>query len=227
MIEKLQWDSAFFGYPVGRIILPGPVSENTIRTIPGMEDFRLVYVFSDTGLPKEFDASLVARRLEYSKNLSGQKTHTTVSLYDKNTDSYQELINLALQCGGLSRFRVDKNFRNKEYERLYKKWIDKSLNEENIYVLVTRSTKHLTGFITIDCKDKKTGRLGLIAVDANYQNKGIGTDLMKMIEKVCLDNGKHSIHAVTHFGNHGAVTILKKREYKKVSSSFVYHLWNK
>ncbi len=227
MIEKLNWDSAFFGYPVGRIVLSENITGQMIPSISDFGDYKLVYAFSDKELPSECDNYLVARRVHFYKKLSGIKNQVVVTHFIPNHDSYEELMGLALKSGVLSRFRVDNNFKNNEYQRLYKQWVDKSLGDPNSHLLVVRSEKHLEGFITFECMDSGLTKFGLIAVDKNVQSKGLGSLLVKMAENDSVDAGNFEVQVTTHYENKPAIALLNNNGYQKISSSYIYHFWNK
>lgn len=226
MIEKLTWDSEFFGYTVGRIQLSEGINLHNIRSMTGFDDFKLVYIFSDQKLPAEFDKNLVASRVHFYKKLAVKNSGVEVTPFIVNVDSYDELMRLGLQSGILSRFRVDRNFKNNEYQRLYKQWINKSLNDPKGRVLVVRSEKGLAGFITFEFLDGSVTRFGLIAVDIRTQSKGLGSLLVKMAENECIDCGMSEVHVSTHFENKPAMAILLKNSFKLISTDFIYHIWN-
>lgn len=226
MIKKLNWDTEFFGYPVGSIRITGVVTDDILSLLSGCNDFKIVYVFSENELPREFDKYYVGKSITYYKKIEERNKDVVVNRYESNIDSYKELLSLTYQCGLFSRFNVDSNFKNNEYRRLYKKWIDKSLNELNRKVLVTEKDSHLTGFITVDFLDDANAKLGLIAVDKKHQSKGIGSELIKMAENEAFDAEKYHIRVTTHFDNKPAMWILEKAAYKVDSSSYIYHLWN-
>jgi dTDP-4-amino-4,6-dideoxy-D-galactose acyltransferase len=227
MIEKLNWDSAFFGYSVGRIVLSENITDQILPSKRDFGDYKLVYAFSDKELPHEYDNYLVARRVHFYKKLSGMKKQVVVTPFIPNHDSYEELMRLALNSGVLSRFRVDNNFKNKEYQRLYKQWVDKSLGDPKSHLLVVRSEKHVEGFITFEFMDSGLTKFGLIAVDKNVQRKGLGSLLIKMAENESVDARKYEVQVTTHHENKSAMVLLNNNGYQKISSSFVYHFWNK
>lgn len=226
MIKKLNWDSNFFGYPVGSVHLTGTKSAKTIRSLKGLNDFKLVYVFSDDKLPAEFDKNLMASRITYYKKLAVKNSGLEVTPFIENVDNYDELIRLGFQSGRLSRFRLDRNFKNNEYQRLYKQWINKSLKDPKSRVLVVRSENQLAGFITFEFLDADTTKYDLIAVDENMHSRGLGSLLIKMAENECIEFGVFNTHVMTHFENKPAMALLHKNGYKIIRSNFIYHMWN-
>ena len=53
MIEKLIWDSDFFGYPVGRINIESVQNTDFEHLQFLSKDFQLVYIFSNEALTDE------------------------------------------------------------------------------------------------------------------------------------------------------------------------------
>lgn len=125
-ISMSVWDEVFFRYNIEKLRLEG---------------VDLVYFFLDDNkysLPTFHSPDkclLVDTKRIY-------KFHDMVDvLIDSNielfVDDPSELYELAIQAGVDSRYRLDPNFDSGEFERLYKTWIDNSLNGSIAdYVLV-------------------------------------------------------------------------------------------
>ena len=130
-IEKLAWDSGFFGYPIGKLqIATFEELDNTLFESIA-RPFQLVYVFSSVPL-----RSNLLKHVDTKTTLS-QTLGDAIKLEDdpyvcsfvNGVHSYENLEQLALESGVYSRFKVDTNFKSNEYERLYTKWIQNSVKD--------------------------------------------------------------------------------------------------
>jgi dTDP-4-amino-4,6-dideoxy-D-galactose acyltransferase len=145
--------------------------------------FELIYIheFSHNGTPIESEFSMAQfedKKIIYSKQV-GDSPHLPkeITPYTSKTPN-KKLVALALQSGEFSRFKRDKNFRNKSYEHLYTKWIQNSTNKKLAFcVLIFGDINEPEGFITVQ-KKGNDAHVGLFAVNNKARNKGIGKKLM-------------------------------------------------
>jgi dTDP-4-amino-4,6-dideoxy-D-galactose acyltransferase len=226
MIEHAVWDSEFFGYPVGtcRISTDKPLDELAFRK--AAEPFRLVYMLSNDELPIKF-ARLVDRKVVLGKSIKNTTNTTEVQPYDAAKHSYAQLLELAYLSGNYSRFRIDQSFQNNEFERMYKIWLDNSISGKIAqYVLVATAHNELTGFITVQIKPDKKAHIGLVAVSAHHQGKGIGGKLLAAADYYAHQAGCQSIEVPTQYDNEPAMRLYQKHGYHIQTITFIYHFWN-
>ena len=147
-----------------------------------------------------------------------------IATYSK--DRYDEnLKELAFRSGMYSRFRLDPNFANNEFERLYTEWIDRSVdgtiaNE----VLVYEINKVIAGFVSYIVSNKKL-TIGLIAVSERFKGNGIGKSLINKIENIASLNNVKEVEVATQLRNIEASSFYKACNYKIKSKNPVFHLW--
>jgi len=96
-----------------------------------------------------------------------------------NSFVLDKIYKLALESGKYSKFRIDKKFPIGSFERLYKKWVENSLNQSfgNI-VYIYELNNDIVGLLTFK-DEKEIGTISIISVDKNLRGKGIGSDLIK------------------------------------------------
>lgn len=226
MIEKLPWDSAFFNYPVGKITIDNFDIFESKQFTTEPKDYKLVYVFSKIELPHSLNLKLVDQKIIFIKQLHFNDNENIVNQFNIDTHSYDELLELTFISGLYSRFRTDQNFKNNEFSKLYKQWIDNSLSNPDIKIVVSTLNQKLTGFVTVDLNDTVLARIGLIAVDNSFQGKSIGSELLNAAENIASENGNKSIEVATQFANAPAMHFYKKNNYSILSSTYIYHIWN-
>jgi dTDP-4-amino-4,6-dideoxy-D-galactose acyltransferase len=228
-IAHLQWDSDFFGFPVGKIIFKKE-EDILLRNALLSNQYKLVYVFSDTKLDKEllniWPLNLVDCKVQFIKKtdslMDGLRNNGRIRpLYELTPD----LLALALQSGHFSRFKLDNRFINNEFERLYEAWIVQSLSSENETVFGYSEDGQIIGFISLGIR-KKMVYIFLIAVDENYQGKHIGKQLLAMADSFAKEHNLNEITVATQEQNKGAMQFYRRNEFSIFHKTYIYHLWN-
>jgi dTDP-4-amino-4,6-dideoxy-D-galactose acyltransferase len=226
-IIHLKWDTDFFGYNVGKVLLEDNcLNEEILRN----NDYRLLYIYSNVALEKEV-------LLKYNLFLADEKTdlitHVSDLTFDKSVnESIKELLSvdknlldLTFQSGHYSRFKIDPNFKNNEFEKLYTTWIEQSLNHtlaEKVFGFLVDNKS--VGFITIAFKNNAYD-IGLIAVDSVYRSMKIGKQLLEYVFNYALSKKVNTITVTTQMQNQGALNFYLKNGFSVNRSTFIYHLW--
>lgn len=228
MIKRLEWDSEFFGYNVGVIDLTESSKFNFKEFKKESFGFTLTYIFSPSKLNYK-GLKLADEKVTFLKeNIKPvQNNEKNLGFFNIKRDCYKSLEALALESGVYSRFKLDKNFRNNEYDRLYKKWINNTVFENKTLNIVTfKEDEHILGFTTLIKKSKTLCDISLVAVDKNSRGKMIGTKLIQESEKQAFINGFKNIQVVTQKNNKPAVNLYLKCGFKLESTKYIYHYWN-
>ena len=228
MVQTLQWDSDFFSMRIGKIdIAPNDFLDVYRKLTEASDYYDLIYVFVKKALqhrPK--NVNLVDVKKVYAKFLSEVPVISDqVSIYT-DTIPNDDLYRLALISGTCSRYNLDKQLPINSYERLYKRWIEQSVNGYMAdKVLVHRSNRQIDGMVTVRIKDG-IASIGLIAVDKQIQGKGIGLKLINAVEHFLLTKTSVRILEVaTQLNNVGACNFYKKCGFKIENEMYVYHWW--
>jgi len=232
-LTQLDWDSQFFGYPVARIMFDhngGSLAEETFREISG-SNYRLVYLYA----PSDDD--------ELNRVITGKggKLFDNKVLFVKQPEPHSQFINqirdygcekpdvklieLSLEAGLFSRFRLDYNFVNGEFERLYTRWITDSVSGLIAFkVIVAVSGNDVIGVTTIGEKNG-CADIGLVAVDRNHTGKGIGYDMIRFADDVAYVMKYDRITVITQMQNTAACRLYKKCNFVPENITNVYHYW--
>lgn len=232
-IERLEWDSKFFGYPVARIVFDQLGFDNMDDLFRQLisEKIRLTYFFvpeSETKLNKHIAKKgciLVDQKTTFSKTTERQIKYSNYIVEFTETEINNRLIKLVLQAGLFSRYRVDKNFTNNEYERLYIEWLTKSINRT--LALKTFIAKKDSDIIGLSTLSEKSGfaDIGLVAVDENFRGQGIAYDLIHFADNAAFDLGYNKIKVVTQLQNMGACRLYEKCNFQIENITNIYHYW--
>jgi dTDP-4-amino-4,6-dideoxy-D-galactose acyltransferase len=237
-IENLSWDSDFFGYKVGKIDLQKFNYSDINDFNLDYSDFRLIYIFTKSkvdSLQKKLEshgAKFLDRKTEYKLNLSNIQTFadknqdiTFKFLYEN--DFNEDLNKLAYESGKNSRFKLDQNFKNNEFEKLYDIWLKKSLNKEIAFETIGIFYKSkIVGFITLS-KKYDGANIGLVAVSSKYQNQGFGHELLNYSFEYLKNKNYNFLYVTTQGLSEQATNFYEKNDFKLINQIDIFHLWIK
>lgn len=235
MIKYLEWDSNFFGYPIGKITIE---TQEELEHLPDMLNnfhvrLKLIYLFTrkniclkDFPIPSFVIEYLGQTALFQKSNLKfSNLSFEKINVHRSNITN--DLKKLALISGEFSRYKKDRTFINNEFEKLYFKWLENSINGSfGDALIVARNELNEIGMITYK-KRQQLCDIGLFAVSENSQNKGIGTKLLKYIENICISSKIQTLEVRTQKENINACSFYKRNGFVLTQSQNIYHLWNK
>lgn len=233
LIERMGWDSEFFEIN----IWSGDVKDLHLNEFLRLKEFcirkeiRLVYLFPKDESSVQFlinkSIPLVDQKVIFSKsNFNPQSfLHTNVHQYIA-LEQYSIMCELSLSSGLYSRFNIDKQFKRDDFERLYLKWIERSIKKEIAdEVLVWKDTNNvIKGFITYKI-DRSTLIIGLISVAKDIQGAGVGSSLLNAIEMIAIEEKVDEITVATQLENSTAYNFYQKNNFKVKSIQPIFHLW--
>ncbi|GAB3993205.1 hypothetical protein GCM10028807_27880 [Spirosoma daeguense] len=234
-VEHLNWDSDFFGKKIGKCELrtSGDIQVSvTLLSEAQKQDYALVYLFApeNISLPETihslFDARLVDTRLIYTL-----ETDQSMRVSDPNvfslqaTDDKNKLYELAYQSGHYSRFKQDSNFSEADFKRLYRNWMDKSLEGQLAdEVFVYKHEEAILGMITVKISGD-IGTPGILATDQDHRGKGIGTAYFNHMLAYLHNKGVSRMNVVTQKANRQACQFYEKINCQQLSATDIYHVW--
>lgn len=228
-VRKLDWDSEFFGLRIGRTVVS--TAEDTIALAGQKEmlkdSYDLIYVFADHGLGFcSSGAKLIDEKVVYALGNTNQAEYNkNVMIWDGGQGVTKELLHLALVSGKYSRFKLDEGFPAGSYEHLYTRWIEQSVNRTmatEVFCYMIDDTPK--GLVTLDRNDDK-GTIGLVAIHEDWQNKGVGSSMMRHVMFFAQQHGCEHLFVATQLNNLPACKLYEKNGYKIDSITDVWHWW--
>lgn len=229
-IEPLSWDTKFFGFKIGKIVLEKDSDINNLLNGVINRTWSLIYLFLNGNNQKSSDLleqngiKCFDHKTSFSKQIS-EASFSKIKGVHPEFEMTNEIELLAYESGvNHSRFYKDQKLR-KHFNRLYKSWITKSLDRSFAdEVLVYKDSSQLCGFVTLKKNDDEA-KIGLIAVDKDHRGKGIGTSLLKAAEKWAHDQELEKISVTTQGENLNAIEFYEKNGFYICKTEFVHHLW--
>jgi dTDP-4-amino-4,6-dideoxy-D-galactose acyltransferase len=233
----LKWDTEHFGYKIASVRSNKLEFDDLKILIDELtnNDFKLVYFYVN---PSDEISNNSLRSI--SGFLADEKITFGIQLKKDDSFIYSPFIKpykldysseklkvLALQSGTYSRFKLDKEFVNDEYKKLYIEWIDNSVRKVIAdEILVYYKNDEEKGLVTLVSK-KATGFIGLIAVDEKERGNSIGKELMNASLFVFKEKGINNIEVVTQKANRIACEFYKALGFTVKNVENVFHLWIK
>jgi dTDP-4-amino-4,6-dideoxy-D-galactose acyltransferase len=233
-IDALPWDSEFLGVRVGRtdVVHEGEIDDLDKLQQP-TSSFDLIYVFADDAVANHAD---IMQRIPHAKHVDTYTTHC-LTLADKPfpvvngieavTTLSQDLWASTIAMGNRSRFAIDEKLGVHVGERLYKTWLQNSLNHsfaDMVYSAKDELGEDM-GYLTLQ---KREGYLSLVLISVleRYKRRGIATRLFEQAAWYAQQHGLLIIKGVTQHGNIAIERVLAKCGYVPQQTINVYHVWN-
>lgn len=236
-VKFLDWDTSFFGYRVASVscenINKTDMQEVMDKLISG--NFRLAYVFvnhddhNSNLLLKDHSAILADEKVTFHMDVQERLFNGSVEFIEPYNLNYtsDKLLSLALQSGEYSRFRIDPNFRNDEFLKLYTEWINRSVSKEIAdEILVYNDNNSLQGFITLKIVNN-IGSIGLIAVDELSRGRSVGKKLVSAATSYFKSKNVTDVEVVTQLANKSACSFYLSCGFKIKHIINIYHIWMK
>lgn len=229
MIEKLQWDSDFFGLRIGRVEISSEEEGDFLvsQIAEVKKEYDLVYVFASHGCELyTANARLVDKKVVYSlTDATRSELCKDVVLWDVDKGVTDELLHLTLVSGEYSRFKLDDGFPQGSYERLYSRWIEQSVNHKMASdVFCYMIDKAPIGLVTLNIKNG-IGSIGLVAIHEDYQHRGIGSAMMSHVIRYSVEKQVDKLNVATQLDNIPACRLYKKNGFEVNSVTDIWHWW--
>jgi dTDP-4-amino-4,6-dideoxy-D-galactose acyltransferase len=234
-VQKLDWDSDFFGFRVSMIKECRNESEwKNVFDSMLQDETHLGYYRSlekldlndSTFQNAPYDIVLVDRKETFMKEaIHWEEDLSSIEVYDKPKPD-QDLISLAMQAGVYSRFYVDEKVPREKYKELYMIWLGNAFVGELSKVFVRYIDGQLAGFITFEAKNGLACP-GIMAVDPKFRGKGIARLFMKQVENWGFENNLSKIKFDVQGVNTNASDLYYSLGHELKSQDYFYHLWKK
>ena len=227
MVKDLHWDSEFFGFKVGQVqILKNDLfrwKEFQTKSL----HYRLIYVFSEEEINEHSGLNWIEEKVVLHKKIATHLlVNSTISEFEVDGDSIIELEQLVYLSGVHSRFKVDPNFQESDFKRLYYAWMMKSIESDMVKLIVKKYKNQIVGFITLELGIQNTAKIGLIAVNSQMHRRGVAKELVQYSENLLSSLGYTILQVTTQSHNTSAMHFYDSCGFTVLSSNHIYHYWN-
>lgn len=229
-VKYLDWDSNFFSMKIASISMNVWDKDFLFYNIEKLrlEGIDLIYLFlNDDRFPlsiSQFAGKCLlvdVKRIYVFQDMVDASIEPNIELFSGRPN---ELYDLAIQAGIDSRYRLDPNFKSGDFERLYRTWIDNSLNGGIAdYVVVYNKSNLKAGFVTLQNKGDYMS-IGLIATDKSCRRLGVGTSLLNAAKRYAFIEHL-PLKVATQAHNQSACFFYEKNGFIQQTQSLIYHIW--
>lgn len=227
-IELLDWDTNFFGIKIGKVLLNNDslADLNALKDTAKKENYRLLYLIADEADTTQASAIAVEVDVKATYQVPTMSIALNVPIIEyTSTESTAELLELGIASGVYSRFYTDKNFPTGSFERMYKIWIEKSLNKQMAdHFFVYMLEDKIVGFVSVKLEAHK-GTMCLMAVNKAYRGRGIGKAFVQYVQNFFYHNGIPLCSLDTQGHNIEAIQLYDRMGFKLTAALRYYHLW--
>lgn len=230
-LQVLEWDTNFFGFGVCKLQVEHASCVEQAVARARAAGMRLAYWFVDPAdadaprMAKAIGATLVDQKVTYLSELARATPAALDARIERATEVSGQLRALAIQSGQHSRYKIDPNFGQDAFERMYTIWLERAVDGAIAReVLVYREGGRELGFVTAGVKNGRAN-IGLIAVDAGARSKGIGVHLVNAALSKAKQWGVDQMDVVTQKDNGGACRFYERCGFTQEKVEHIYHVW--
>jgi dTDP-4-amino-4,6-dideoxy-D-galactose acyltransferase len=236
-VRLLDWDSRFFGIPIGRVdfppdrLNPGAIA-SALRAAENMKlaclYLQMPFVSPEvTAFCARPDFLLVDIKTVLSKRPASEAPPEEPgwSVVTPEEAHHPVLEDITEAVSQTSRFRFDPRFGMAGAARLYRTWLRNSL--EGGFVsdfLVAAKDGRAEGFITLRTKDGAP-HIDLLGVAGEARGRGVGGRLIRAAEARVKTRGGDRLNVVTQGHNIAALRTYQAAGFRIVSQNLFYHVW--
>lgn len=231
-LERLPWDSEFFGVDVGRIVVPcdwaGHASE--LEALVRGSSVDLIYAFVSESLAEreeihrvlgDLSGVLYDNRRVFRKRCVKPAVQSLRTSAGAATRISAPLEALAYVSGTYSRFAQDPRL-VPFFQPMYRRWLEKELANGKVFVWPDAITP--LGMATVGVQDGM-GKIGLVAVAEEARGRGIALGLMAAVDDWLLAQGIDECEVVTQGRNLPAQALYRKAGFSCCDKTEVWHVW--
>lgn len=235
--QYLDWDSEFFGLRIGRI----KVNRLTPETVESVmkwchsQDIDCLYFLADTEDPntvrlaENHQFHMLDVRIIFEKRLDVlpeiEKETGEAEIRFSKSEDIPALKAIARASHHDSRFYYDSNFPRSLCDALYETWIEKSCQGWADGVLVADFQGQPVGYLSCHLDRDREGRIGLFAVSAEVQGKGVSENLIYRSLHWFAEQSMNDVSVVTQGRNIKAQRLYQRCGFLTRSIRLWYHRW--
>lgn len=185
-VRRLDWDSAFFGFPIAQAQAATPDDVASIDEWAEQESVRCLYLLVSmnelhaiqAAEQRGFFLTAVRPTCRSVAPFDLSESESAASIRTAVPSDLAVLKKVASRAHNETRFYKDPHFSREDCDRLYETWIERSCEGWAAQVLVAESDRTITGYVTLHRSAVECGSIGLFAVTEAARGAGVGRRLI-------------------------------------------------
>jgi dTDP-4-amino-4,6-dideoxy-D-galactose acyltransferase len=240
--EFLPWDSEFFGIRIAKVKSTLLNLDQFLEVLDWCSNNQIecLYCLFDSQnldtirLAERFNLNLHDIRVtlenknldKFTEHASNTERKSSITIRQSLVEDIPVLINIGRSSFRQTRFYSDKNFSRDSCDALYETWIKQSCQGYANIVLVAVIDNLPAGFISCHLDGEPlNGRIGLLAVDSQFQGTGIGNLLINRALNWFANHRVDQVSVVTQGSNITAQRLYQRCGFRTSSVQLWYHKW--
>lgn len=239
-VKYLDWDSKFFGFPIGRIHALGCTEMLLMKSLAYAEKEKIQFIelFCDASDSQSIQASedlafhLADVRFTFTKklkeDLQNVKDDNTPSGLTFKKAGSNDINDLKIAGRGLfanSRYYNYPYFDKGKVDLMFQTWIEKAVRgewDDELYYLADKS-----GILAFNSfrKQGSATSIGLFGVNEAHQGKGLGSLLLNKVSQLIYNRRVTEVNVVTQGRNANAVHLYQKNRFILSKITLCYYKW--
>ena len=233
-VRRLDWDSAFFGFPIAQAQAATPDDVASIDEWAEQESVRCLYLLVSMNELCAIQAAeqrgffLTAVRPTCRSvapfDLSESKS-APVAIHTARLSDLPALKKIASQAHNETRFYKDPHFSREACDRLYETWVERSCEGWAAQVLVAEGDRTVSGYITLHRPAADRGTIGLFAVARDARGTGVGRRLITAAMRWFDGEGVSDVSVATQAHNVAALRAYQRGGFMVSAVDVWLHKW--
>jgi dTDP-4-amino-4,6-dideoxy-D-galactose acyltransferase len=232
-VERLAWDSDFFGFGVGRVAAARLTSDEAAACARLARDLHLrcLYFLAGPDDPETWRAAIEAGfdpidvRVELDRDLSKEVLPSPPASSRATAADIPGLLELAHGSFRQSRFFRDTRFPAEKAEELFSTWARSGVDGPGRFAFLHRVSGKIAGFVSARMASADAGRIELVAVSPAFQGKGVGARLLDETAAELAARGARTVVVVTQGSQTAAVRLYERAGFRTRSVGLWFHRW--
>jgi ribosomal protein S18 acetylase RimI-like enzyme len=232
--RRLEWDSEFFGVPIGQGEAETPAQVVEVSAWADRERLRCVYLLVPAGCLEASRAAeargfyLTGVRMTWARPPAGVEaapSSANVNVRTAQPRDVSALEAIAAGAHGDTRFYADGNFPRPTCDRLYATWIRRSCEGWADRVFAADVAGHVAGYITLHLRPDGEGVIGLVGVAEDVRRSGVGRALVVAALEWFENRQVTRVNVVTQAQNTGALGLYQRNGFSISRVDLWLHRW--
>lgn len=223
----LEWDSEFWGVPIGRVLAETLDSDAVDRWAAERQIACLYYLARDepgaAAQAEDAGFRLTDVRVELGRSTEGDEEG---AVRPAQPEDRARLSTIARRNHTITRFYADPRFPDDRCDDLYETWLVRSLEGWADAVLVAEDAGEAAGYVSCHAgEDSGRATIGLIGVDPAAHGRGLGRELTRGAVAWARKRGRPEIAVVTQGRNVPALRTFEGCGFRATSVGLWFHKW--